>query len=184
MSMKTKFKTIILLVLICCLILGCATTPMQMSPEELTGPQPNEGIVFGSIQIKGGKDVLGRTKWNLAAIQTDDTGGIYSITAHRNGEEVYFSTKLAAGNYHFYELYQEGFSTFRASTNIQFRVESLKTKYIGKLVVEFPPGFITVRTPIMLTVENVMDEVLNSSSSYGISVNDVITDLMIHATDL
>lgn len=164
--------------LVALLVSGCATT-MQMSPEELKGLQPNEGVVLGSVQIRGGKDLLGRTKWTLAAKRTDNSGTEYSIVAHREGEEEFFVTRMAAGIYRIYKLYQEGFSTFNVSTNVQFRVEPGKTKYLGRLVIEFPPGFITVNTPIKIAVEDAKDKALDSSAQRaGISVKDVATDLM------
>ena len=57
---------------------------MQMSLDELKSIQPNEGIVIGSVHIKGGKDLLGRTKWNLAAEQTNNAGGILGTVSLTN----------------------------------------------------------------------------------------------------
>jgi hypothetical protein len=152
---------------------------MQMSREELGGLQANEGIVLGSIQIRGGKDLLGRTKWNLAAKRTDNTGSEYSIAANREGEEEFFITRMAAGDYRIYRLYQEGFSTFSASASVYFKVEPGKTKYIGRLVVEFPPGLITITTPVKMTVEDAKEKALDKvSQRAGIAVGDVATDLL------
>lgn len=162
------------------LVSGCATTmQMQMSPEELKKLQPNEGIVIGSVQIKGGKDLLGRTKWSLAAKQTNNADPEYTIAAHRDGAEEFFATKMIAGDYHIFKLYQEGFSTFTVPTDIQFKVEPGKTEYLGRLVIEFPPGFITVMTPIKIAVEDAKEEVLDSlTKKAGLAVSDVATNLM------
>lgn len=160
------------------LVSGCATT-MQMSPEELKTLQPNEGIVIGSVHIKGGKDILGRTKWNLAAKKTDYTGTEYSIQAHREGEEEFFAVRMVAGDYRFYKLYQEGFSTFTSFTNIRFKVESGKTKYLGRLVIEFPPEFLTVMTKFKIEIEDIKEQAIgNVAKKTGLTVRDVATDLM------
>ena len=75
------------------LVSGCATT-MQMSHEELKKIQPNEGIVIGTVLIKGGKDILGRNSWALVAKSIKDTslmsslvypGFEYTIQASRDG---------------------------------------------------------------------------------------------------
>ena len=55
-----------LVVVLALLSSGCATS-MQMSTEDLNRLTPTEGIVVGSVQIKGGKDILGRTGWTLLA---------------------------------------------------------------------------------------------------------------------
>lgn len=160
------------------LVSGCATT-MQMQPEELKKLQPNEGIVIGSVHIKGGKDLLGRTKWNLAVKRTDNSGPEYSIAAHREGDEEYFVTRMAAGDYRIYRLYQEGFSKFTASTNIQFKVEPEKTKYLGRLVIEFPPELLTMMTTFKITIDDAKEKALDSSAKKaGLAINDVSTDLM------
>ena len=162
------------------LVSGCATSmQMQMSPDELKNIQPNEGIVIGAVHIKGGKDLLGRTKWNLAAEQTNNAGPKYSIAAHRDGAEEFFATKMIAGNYHIFKLYQEGFSTFTVPTDIQFKVEPGKTVYLGRLVIEFPPGLIAVWTPIKIAVEDAKEEALDSlTKKTGLAVSDVATKLM------
>lgn len=175
-------------VLVCALVLsGCATT-MQMSSEELQRVTPNEGIVVGSIQISGGKDILGRTTWELVAKSIKETslmsslstsGFEYSVKASRDGEEEVFVTRMPAGDYLFWKLYQPKFSTFTVKTNIQFKVLPGKTTYIGKLVVEFPPEFLNVYTRIQLRVEDAKASALNSANrKYGLSGDDVITGLM------
>ena len=56
-------------------------TSMQISTEDLNRLTPTEGIVVGSVQIKGGKDILGRT------------GG------SRGGAEEVFVAKMEADDY-------------------------------------------------------------------------------------
>ncbi len=165
---------------------GCAAT-MQMSSEELKRAAPNEGIVVGSIQIKGGDDILGRKKWALAAesiksaslVSSLVSPGDYVVQASRGEEEEVFVTRMPAGDYRFGRLYQPGFSSLTAKTNIQFRAQPGKTIYIGRLVVEFPPGFITTSTRIQLRVEDAKASTLDAGSKkYGLSGDDVTTDLM------
>lgn len=166
------------------LVSGCATTTtMQMSPEELGRLQPNEGIVLGSVHIKGGKDLLGRTKWTLAAKRLDNSGPEYSIQAHREGNEEFFISRMEGGDYRIYRLYQGGFSSFSSSPNIQFNVEPGKTKYLGRLVIEFPPGLMGVWTQIKIAIEDAKEEALDSSAQKaGLAVGDVTTDLMTPGT--
>ena len=167
---------------------GCATT-MQMSPEDLKLVAPNEGIIVGSIQIKGGKDILGRKSWELVAKSIKDTGLMsslissgfeYTIQASRDGEEEVFVTKIPAGNYQFWKIYQPGFSTFTTKTNIQFKVRPSKTTYIGRLVVEFPLEFLNAFTRFQLRVDDAKVSALDiASRKFGLSGEEVITDLMI-----
>ena len=180
-------NTLLIFTLISLIVVGCATT-MQMSSEELKRVAPNEGIIVGSIQIKGGKDILGRKKFKLVAKSTKDTGLMsslstsgfeYAIQASRNGEEEVFVTRMPAGNYQFWKFYQPGFSTFTMKTNIQFKVQPGKSTYIGRLVVEYPPGLIHVGTRIQLRVENAKASALDiASRKFGLSGEEVITDLM------
>ena len=164
--------------LVALLLSGCATT-MQMPPEELKKLQPNEGVVIGSVQIKGGKDLLGRTRWNLVAKRNDNAGSEYSMVAHREGNEEYFTTRMAAGEYRIYKMYQDGFSKFTSPLNVQFKVETGKTKYLGKLVIEFPPEFLTIGTAYKIMVDDAKEKALEYSEKVaGLSVNDVATDLL------
>lgn len=185
------------LVLVFALLLsGCATT-MQMSPEELTRVTPNEGLVVGSLQIRGGADVLGRTQWELVAMRIKDSrmanlaspGMEYSIQASRDGAEEVFATKMPVGDYVFWKLYQSGFSNFTQKTGVYFTVRPAQVTYIGKLVVDFPPGLISSSPPHPITgrtglqfrlrVEDVKAPTLESArKKYGLSGDNVITDLM------
>jgi hypothetical protein len=49
------------------LLLSACFTSMQMSPQESKGADPDHGTIVGSLQIKGGRDILGRTRWELDA---------------------------------------------------------------------------------------------------------------------
>jgi hypothetical protein len=169
------------------LLSGCATT-MQMSSEELKRATPNEGIVVGSIQIKGGEDILGRKKWELLAESIKGaslaasllpSGSPYAIQASRDEEEEVFVARMPAGDYRFWKLYQPGFSTLFAMTNIQFKVQPGKTIYIGRVVIEFPPGLINVFKKFQIRVENARALTLDvGRKKYGLSGDDVTTDLM------
>jgi len=165
---------------------GCATT-MQMSSEELKRATPNEGIVVGSIQIKGGGDILGRKKWELVAESIKGaslasllpSGSDYAIQASRGEEEEVFVVRMPAGDYGFWMLYQPGFSSFTAKTNIQFKVQPGKTIYIGRIAIEFPPGLLTAFTRFQVRVEDAKASALDvGRKKYGLSGDDVTTDLM------
>jgi len=152
---------------------------MQMSREELKQLQAGEGIVLGSVKIKGGKDLLGRTQWKLAAKRIDNSGPEYSMQAHREGDEEFWAVRMAAGSYRIYKLYQEGFSTFLGLTDIQFTVDPGKTKYLGRLVIEFPPGLLAAATRFTVAIEDGKDGALEKSAmKAGLTVSDVATDLM------
>jgi hypothetical protein len=167
------------------LLSGCAT-PMQMSSEDLSRLTPTEGIIVGSVQIKGGDDILGRKQWTLFAERIKDPlsslvspGLEYSLQAFRGEAEEVFVTKMAAGDYRFSKLFQPGFSTFTATTNVYFRVQAGKTVYVGRLVVEFPPGLLSLGTTFRTVVEDARALTLDGARrKYGLSSDDVITDLM------
>lgn len=166
---------------------GC-TTSMRMSSDELKDLSPNEGIVIGSAQIKGGRDLIGRTKWEIVAKEIKDASPLsflassdftFSIQAHREGDEEFFVTKMPAGNYSFWKLYQPGFSTFTAPISVQFRVEPGKTKYIGRLYIEFPPELLTSFTAFKITIEDTKESALDVVKKRdGIAATEVVTGLM------
>jgi hypothetical protein len=74
---------------------------------------------------------------------------------------------------------QHGFSTFTADTNINFRVQAGKNVYLGRLIVEFPPGLLMVGTGFRIVVEDARDSTLDTArQKSGLSLGDVVTDLM------
>lgn len=82
---------------------ACGTS-MQMSSEDLSRLTPTEGVVVGSVLIKGGTDILGRTGWTLIAQRmTSALSSVapaavgYSLNASRGGAEEVFVTKVAEG---------------------------------------------------------------------------------------
>ena len=102
-----------------------------------------------------------------------------AIQASRGEEEEVFVVRMPAGDYRFWKLYQPGFSTATANTNIQFKVQPGKTIYIGRIVIEFPPGFITAFTGFQIRVEDAKASTLDvGRKKYGLSGDDVTTDLM------
>jgi hypothetical protein len=164
------------------MLIGCATT-MQIRPlsqEELRALGPNEGVVVGSLIIKGGKDLLGRTKWILDADDTDKAGFDYSIPADRGGDEEVFVFKFPAGHYGFSRLHQAGFSTDERKTHVEFQVQPGTISYIGRLVVEFPKDtFISVFTRIKFSVEDAKEATVPvADKKYNIQLNEVATNLM------
>jgi hypothetical protein len=157
-KMKTinycRYCSILLFIFV---ISGCAT-PMNMSSVELNDLAPNEGIIVGSLNISDGEDLTGRVDWELKAKNDEDstftTAKIYSIAAKRGEGEEFFASKLPAGNYTFYSLVQPGFSSFWAKTKIRFTVQRGKPVYIGRLLVRFPPGLISIFSNIYIKVED------------------------------
>lgn len=175
-----KFYLILLLIL---LFTGCATS-MKMTPTELRNLAPNEGVIVGSLIVKGGKDLLGRTKWELVA--KNDSGMFskqFSITANRDEGEEIFASKLPAGDYNFSELRQTGFSTFKAKTNLRFTVQPNKPVYIGRIVIEFPPGLINMSTKFHIKVDDAKEDVMEKVSNlYGINLNNVASAIAFGGT--
>jgi hypothetical protein len=177
---------------------GC--TSMGMSSHELEKLSPNEGIVIGSVQIKGGQDLIGRTKWEIVAeeiiVVTSPPSLLssfvssafpplvpsnfaFAIQAHRDGDEEFFFKRMPAGNYRFWTLYQPGFSSFTAPINVKFRVEPGKTTYIGRLFIEFPQGLLTSYTTFKITIQDTKESTLDvARKSVGFAATDVVTDLM------
>ena len=162
---------------------GCAT-PMKMAPVDLQNLTPNEGVVVGSLIVKGGKDLTGRTKWELSTENLSDSSvfsKIYSITASRDEGEEIFVSKMPAGDYSFSDLTQP-FSTFHIKTYLPFTVQPNKTVYIGRITIVFPPGFINTSTieRVDIKVEDAREDIMASvSNHYGISLKNVETGLVL-----
>ncbi len=173
-SFKLYFTLFLLL-----LFSGCAT-PMKMAPVDLQNLTPNEGVVVGSIIVKGGKALL--KKWNLSTENLSDSSTFsktYSITANRDEGEEIFASKMPAGDYSFSNLTQP-FSTFRVETYLPFTVKPNKTVYIGRIIIEFPPGFINIFTKVDIKVEDAREDIMASvSNQYGISLKNVETGLVL-----
>jgi hypothetical protein len=166
---------------------------MDMTPEEVSKIDHDEGIIVGSVLIKGGKEslwdkipVLGlesRT-WNLT-VQKMDSSQTFSIDAEERAEEAVFVTKMPAGEYRFVRLDQQtGNRTLYADIDVPFTVQASKTVYIGRLVIEFPleqirGGFWGTGTKFSYRVEDVKKETLASvENTYGDVARDAVTDLM------
>ena len=154
-------------------IFGCATSS-KITPEDLKSLAPNEGVAIGSVIIRGGDDLLGRTEWELVAKDNNDSSMFpdnYSIIANRDGDEKIFALKIPAGNYTFFVLSQSGFSTFKSKMNLSFTVQPTEPVYIGRIIIEFPPGYITAFTNIRYKVVDAKDDVAeNVKNIYGISL--------------
>jgi len=168
-----------LLMFLCAMIIvsGCATS-MQMPVQEFSHIDRNEGIVVGSVLVKGGKDLLGRTSWTLHVEGMDPDLKNFSIDVKRDGDEAIFATKMLAGKYHFSRLQQYGFSTFEFDIDVSFTVYPEKTVYIGRLVIEFPEGLINIGTLIFYSIEDAKDQTLASAEkTHGDLVRNAVTDL-------
>jgi hypothetical protein len=182
-KMKTinycRYCSILLFIFV---ISGCAS-PMKMSSAELNDLASNEGIIVGSLEITGGDDLTGRVDWELIAKNDEDstfiTSKTYSIAAKRDGEEEIFASKLPAGNYTFYSLFQPGFSSFEAKTNFGFTVQPGEPLYIGRLVVRFSPGTInTYSTQIYYNVVDAKDDIAEKAKNlYDIDLNNTTSSL-------
>ena len=153
-----------------------------MTAEDVQTLEPDEGLILGSLRIEGGSDILGRTSWELHAMKWG--GGPfardYAISVSRNGDEVVFVTRMPAGRYHFFKLVQPGFSTFEGFVDVPFQVQAHTTVYIGRLVIGFPSGLISVGTPLHFQVEDAKQSTVDrAKNERGIALSDVVTDLMI-----
>ena len=103
----------------------------------------------------------------------------YSLNASRGGAEEVFITKMEAGEYRFSKLSQHGFSTFTADMSMNFSVQAGKNVYLGRLIVEFPPGLLMAGTRVRTLVEDARESALDTArQKSGLSLGDVITDLM------
>ena len=159
-------RSILVLVL---LSSSCASS-MQMSSADLNRLTTTEGIVVGSVQIRGGTDILGRTGWTLLAQRIRGPmsslvppGLEYSLNASRGGAEEVFITKMEAGEYRFSKLSQHGFSTFTADMNMNFSVQAGKNVYVGRLIIEFPPGLLMAGTRVRTLVEDARESTLDTA---------------------
>ena len=169
----------IFILLLSALLVGC-TTGMRMSAADLQTLGPDDGIVVGSFLVKGGKDILGRNRYQLLA---KSLGRLfpsgYAVEADRDGREVIFVAKMPAGDYQFYKLWQPGVPSVFERTDVQFQVQPGRTIYIGRLVAVFPPGRINILTRFRLNVEDARaTSISGAESEYGVTLSDVITSLM------
>jgi len=164
---------------------ACGTSK-QLSAEDLSRLTPTEGVVVGSVLIKGGTDILGRTGWTLIAQRMTSAlspvapaAAGYSLNASRGGAEEVFVTKVEAGSYRFVKLAQHGFSTFEAGMNVNFRAQAAKNVYVGRLIVEFPPGVLVAGARFRVKIEDAMESTLVAArQKSGLSLAEVVTDLM------
>ena len=173
----------IFLLIVGVFLAGCATSMQdaKLSQDELDKLSPKEGVVVGSLLIRGGKDALGRTKFRLIAKIIDKSGHKLSLDAHRNGDEEIFVSKLPAGSYRFLSFYQPGISTFAWKINIKFQVQPGKKVYVGRLIFDFPKDeTITIWSQIRITIEDAIDVTLSDANSkYNIKLNDLTKNFMI-----
>jgi len=162
------------------LLFSCAATmQMQMPVQDFSQIAQNEGIVIGSVLMKGGKDILGRKGWRLAVYGIDPNLNNFSIDVEHGGEEAVFVTKMLAGQYRFARLTQLGFSNAYADIDVPFTAHPAKTTYLGRLAIEFPSGFIGAGSEFLVEVEDVRDQTIASAEkTYGNLVRDAVTHLM------
>ena len=163
-------------------LLGCATG-MKMTAEDLRDLGPGEGLVLGSVRIEGGMDILGRTSWELVVNKyRENTWGNtysdYTIEAARDGDEVVFLTKMPAGRYSFERPVQSGLSSAELLIGVPFEIQAGKTVYVGRILIQFPPGLIDALTEVNVQVEDDRQATMDrAASEYGVALSDVVTDL-------
>jgi len=164
------------------LALSSCSSNRPLQQQEARDAAAGEGVVIGSVSIRGGQDVLGRTQWQVAAKSADPAAkstGEYVIDVHRNGKEELFVTTMPAGRYQVHELRQTAFSTFRMPINAVFQVRPGQVTYIGRLAFDFPPGLITVYSPVRMSVEDAKaSAIAEAGTRFRKSFNDAATELM------
>jgi len=162
------------------ILAGCASTAMH--EQELREPGANEGIVIGSLLVRGGRDLLGRTEWGLGITRADAkifAGFEYSLRAQQGRDAVVFAIAMPSGQYRIRQLFQGGFSNFAFNTDFLFEVQPGKTSYIGRVLVEFPDETITIYTPIRIRVEDAKDaDVASAEMKYRRKFADVSSRLI------
>jgi hypothetical protein len=173
-----KMKTVnchkFCLIFLSIFLLNSCATPSKVTPESLKSLAPNEGIAIGSLIIRGGDEIFGTTEWELIAKNDNDTGMFpneYSVIANRDGEEEIFALTMPAGEYTFFVLSKTGLSNFKAKMNLPFTVQPNKPVYIGRIIIEFPPGYINVTTNIRYKVDDAKDDITEKVKSlYDVSL--------------
>jgi hypothetical protein len=174
------------------LLFGCESS-MKMSPQEVSQIKHNEGIVVGSVMIKGGKESewrkqlgLGAHSWTLEVEAMDRMLTTFSIDAKERGDEAIFVTKIPAGGYRFVRLER---GNIYGVINVPFTVQPAKTIYIGRLVIELPReqvrgGQKTIfgdikGTQFSCSVEDAKEQTLASAEkTYGNLLRESVTALM------
>ena len=178
--MKRKLKLFINILCILSfvsLLFGCAIPkiPMETPVKELSQIDQDNGVVVGSILIrgKGKKDTFGRKQsWILDVKGYKNTKSkAYSIEVFGEEEKV-FVTEMPAGEYYFRKL---RFGTARSTLNQGFTVQRGKTVYLGRLLIEYHgPGL-----GFSLKVENAKEKTLAAAEkTYGSLVRNAVIDLM------
>ncbi len=186
------------------MFLSACVTSLQTPPDELRRGDPDEGTVIGSLQIKGGTEIqiLGRRKWSLELARIEDVRHprdlnllplgapirAYTVQAYRDGDEELFVAKLPPGRYAFWKLSRIDTPTFTQGTEVYLTVQPSTISYVGRLVVEFPPGLISSTAPnrvgctglkFTLRVEDASAPTLEKArQAYGVSPAAVVINLM------
>jgi hypothetical protein len=159
-------------------LLNSCATPSKVTPESLKSLAPNEGIAIGSLIVRGGTHLFAPSAWELIAKNDNDSGMFpieYSVVANRNGEEEIFALKMPAGDYTFFVLSQP---FFKLKIKLFFTVQPNVPVYIGRIVIQFPPGLVNIYTNILYKVDDAKDDITEKVKSlYDVSLTK--TDLSI-----
>jgi hypothetical protein len=176
------------------MLIGCAPS-LKMTNNQISSMKPEEGQVFGSIQITLRDDnnnsiwvaSIEGTKWLFMVDNSNRTWPQkvlsqerFELDAIAGAEESFFVAKLPAGEYAIKECSGTGLlNNMRSNLDIHFKVEPGKTIYIGKLIVEFPKYNNPYALLYNCKVENKQAEALSMlNNSYNNLGKNIETGLM------
>ena len=164
-----------------CTLIGCAPS-LKMTNNQIASLTPDEGLVFGSIQMKLTDDdkntfwkiSLDLTTWhfivynNRRLFQKIFGREKFEVNVVAGGEETIFVTKLPAGDYIIRKAIKNGFSSWEGPVGKSFTVEAGQTIYIGRLIATFPKYTNPYVFMTNYEVENAQAETLSMiESSYS-----------------
>ena len=172
---------------------GCSPSiSLRMSRDDLSRTTIDEGVVFGSVQIKvEGKPFRSffsrsfhDTAWTVKAHnlgKVEIIGGEYSLDVMADGVEVPFIAKLPAGHYHFDYMgsgVSGGMSPMCCIKGCFF-VSAGKTSYIGRLVLTLPNYSNTKYFGVGFNIEDAQKEDITLlESEYGDIIANASKELM------
>ena len=176
-----------LTVILISLFLGC--TPfksLNMARDDLIKTGLDEGVVFGSIQIKvEGEPFKGifssslhNSSWVVTAsnIRKVEIFGKYSLVVIADGTKIPFIAKLPAGDYLFGDMTSNESRERRVQAfgvKAFFRVSAGKTSYIGRLVLTLPNYTNTRFVGVGCSIEDAENE---DATLFGTEYGDIITN--------
>jgi len=157
---------------------------MALTATEFGNLEEDEGVVFGTLQVTGGSDVLGRDSFTLQMREDDGSlvlthGDSLGVSATLDGEEVVFAQNLPSGNYKFYRLVQSGFSDMEIPLHLPFQVRAGETTYLGKMMFVFPQGQVD-ESHFLWGVENELANAIEmAKNDLGLVFENVTSDVLV-----